>query len=102
MFNSTTKLTLKNITKVLCYQLLAFSLFLYFCEFKLVYSYYCHYLKKKSSNKRKTKQINFKILERKKKNVNAHNYCQWIGVKKDLSVIEPNTIYFITFLSSFN
>ena len=31
----------------------------------------------------------------KKKNVNAHNYGQWIGVEKDLSVIEPHTIYFV-------
>ena len=32
--------------------------------------------------------------ERKKerKNVNAHKYGQWIGVEKDLSVIEPHTI----------
>ena len=39
-------------------------------------------------------------LER-KKNVNAHNYGQWIGVEKDLSVIEPHTIHFITFFEQF-
>ena len=27
--------------------------------------------------------------------MNAHNYGQWIGVEKDLSVIEPHTIYFV-------
>ena len=25
----------------------------------------------------------------------AHKYSQWIGVEKDLSVIEPHTIYFV-------
>ena len=27
--------------------------------------------------------------------MNAHNYGQWIGVEKDLSVIDPHTIYFV-------
>ena len=36
-----------------------------------------------------------------KKNVKAHNYGQWIGVEKDLSVIEPHTIYFITIFEQF-
>ena len=40
----------------------------------------------------KTKNYYF---NRKKKNVNAHNYGQWIGVEKDLLVIEPHTIYFV-------
>ena len=39
--------------------------------------------------------------KKKKKNVNAHNYGQWIGVEKDLSVIEPHTIYFITIFEQF-
>ena len=39
--------------------------------------------------------IKVMIIERKKENVNAYNYGQWIGVKKDLSVIEPHTIYFV-------
>ena len=30
-----------------------------------------------------------------KKNVNDHNYDQWIGVEKDLLVIELHTIYFV-------
>ena len=43
------------------------------------------------------------ILRKKerKKNVNAHNYGQWIGMEKDLSVIEPHTIYFITIFEQF-
>ena len=40
------------------------------------------------------KQSYYSEKER-KKNVNAHNYGQWIGVEKDLSVIEPHTIYFV-------
>ena len=38
--------------------------------------------------------ISSTFIERKKR-VNAHNYAQWIGVEKDLSVIEPHTIYFV-------
>ena len=38
---------------------------------------------------------------KRKKNVNAHNYGQWIGVEKDLSVIEPHTIYIITIFEQF-
>lgn len=37
-------------------------------------------------------RINF---NRKKENVNAHNYSQWIGVEKDLSVIKPHSIHFV-------
>ena len=32
---------------------------------------------------------------RERKNVNANNYDQWIGVEKDISVIEPHIIYFV-------
>ena len=35
----------------------------------------------------------FFLLE--EENVNAHNYGQWIGVEKDLSVIESYTKYFV-------
>ena len=41
------------------------------------------------------------VLIERKKNVNAHNYGQWIGVEKDLSVIEPHTIYFLTIFEQF-
>ena len=36
-----------------------------------------------------------KNMKKERKNVNAHNYGQWIGVEKDLPVIEPHTIYFV-------
>ena len=34
--------------------------------------------------------------QERKKNVNAHNYGQWIGVEKDLSVIKPCGMRLIT------
>ena len=37
----------------------------------------------------------YKKVKKERKNVNAHNYGQWIGVEKDLSVIETHTIYFV-------
>ena len=40
-------------------------------------------------------EIMTKKQKKERKNVNAHNYGQWIGVEKDLSVIEPHTIYFV-------
>ena len=36
-----------------------------------------------------------------KKNVNTHNYGQWIDVEKDLLVIKPHTIYFVTNFDKF-
>ena len=35
-----------------------------------------------------------------KKNLNAHNYVQWIGVEKDISVINPH-LHFITIFEQF-
>ena len=35
------------------------------------------------------------------KNVNAHNYGQYIGVEKDLSIIKPHTIYFVNNFDKF-
>ena len=40
------------------------------------------------------------LIER-KKNVNAHNYGQWIGVEKDLLVTEPHTIYIVNNFDKF-
>ena len=34
-------------------------------------------------------------MRERKENVIFHNYCQWIGVEKHLSVIEPHIIYFV-------
>ena len=40
-------------------------------------------------------------MKESKKNVNSHNYGQWIGVEKYLSVIKPHTIHFITYFEQF-
>ena len=41
------------------------------------------------------------IIKERNKIVNAHNYCQWIGLEKDLWVIKPHTIHFITYFEQF-
>ena len=49
-----------------------------------------------NKNTRKMKMYLNTEKVRRIKNVKAHNYGQWIGVEKDLSVIESHTKYIYT------
>ena len=44
----------------------------------------------------------YKKKLKKRKNVNAHNYGQWIGVEKNFMVIKPHIIYFVKNFDSIN